>query len=181
MQLFLFFLTLGCILLLLAVAFATFVSNVRTRVPFVPTPRSIVRRMVDVADLEEGYRVYDLGAGDARLLTASKRSCRAIRAVGYEVAFGAWLLGKIRIWLTGTNISLRREDFFRHSFHDADVIFLYLTPYIMNALAEKLDRELRPGTRVISHCFQFANRAPKKTISVDLPFWGTQKIRVYEW
>lgn len=181
MQLFFFSLTLGCILVLLTVVGATFLSNIRTQVPFVPTPRRVALRMVSVAKLNEGDRVYDLGAGDARLLVAAKRACKGIRAVGYELALGAWLLGKCRMWLTGSNVLLKREDFFLHSFQDADVIFLYLTPMFMNALAKKFDGELRPGTRVISHCFQFSDRKPKRTHVVHMPLWGIQKIHVYEW
>lgn len=181
MQLFFFSLTLGCILVMLAVVGATFVSNVRTSVPFVPTPGRIVQRMVLAAKLREGDRVYDLGAGDARLLVAAKRACKGIRAVGYELALGAWLLGRCRLWFTSSNILLKREDFFLHSLKNADVIFLYLTPAIMNALVKKFDAELRPGTRVISHCFQFSDRKPMRTLFVHIPLWGIQKIHLYEW
>ena len=53
-------------------------------VPFVPTPRPIVRRMLSLADIKPGERLIDLGAGDGRIVTTAASEFGA-RALGVEL------------------------------------------------------------------------------------------------
>lgn len=149
-------------------------------VPYIPTPRKVVDRMVALAALKTGDRVYDLGAGDCRLLITAKRSVAGAQAVGYELSPVVWLLGRLRIARSGLQIALRFGDARKADLRDADCIFLYLMPKPMKELQEKFNRELKPGTCVVSYVFRFPDRAPEKTEKV--PWLGKERsVLVYRW
>ena len=63
---------------------------------------------------------------------------------------------------------------------DADRIFLYLLPSVMEKLEKKFDAELKPGTRVVSNSFRFPSRKPIEEIPIDWYKEG-RKLVVYEW
>ncbi len=159
----------------------TFLIHLWWGVPYVPTPMPIVRAMVQAAKLQPGETVYDLGAGDARLLIEAKRSQSGIRAVGFEVVPTIWLLGILRIVLSRVRVNFRCRSLFAQNLSDADVIFLYLSPSMMKRLEQKFDAELAPGTRVISNGFFFKGREPRETIHTPVFLWGKQRVFVYVW
>ncbi len=166
----------GVLLLLLA----TIAMHLWLGAPYVPTPMHIVRRMVALAELKSGDRVYDLGAGDARLLIAAKKQVPGITAIGYELVPTVWLLGTLRIFCSRTRIFWRMRDVRTADFHDADCIFLYLLPGVLEQLLPIFDQQLKPGTRVISSVFPLAGREPERMETVQ---WmgGERKVRVYRW
>ena len=168
------------IILLIALYVVTAIAYMRTCVPFVPTPSTVCAAMVRAAGLRPGQTVIDVGAGDARMLIAAKRVEPTIRAIGFELSFPVWLLGRLRIFLSHQDIVLRCGDARKQDLSSADVIFLYLGPGMMRHLEEKFDRELRPGTRVISHAFRFPRRQPVREERVLL---GRREktLLVYEW
>ncbi len=174
-------LLLGLVIALVVMVLLTAAYHVWRRVPYVPTPMVAVRAMVELAALTGGERVYDLGAGDCRLLIEAKRACPGIRAVGYEGAPLIWLLGKLRILLSGVGVELSARNFLVQDLSDAAVIFLYVTPGVMRTLSDKFTRELVPGTRVISHVFTFSGRTPHVVREVDVPLWGRKKVYLYRW
>jgi hypothetical protein len=173
---FLLLLTIGVILL-----FASVVFHLKCRVPFVPTPRRVIKAMIDLGELREGQLVLDLGAGDGRILSAAKRRCPGIRAIGYEGAIGVWLLARIRLWFLRDGVDVRREDFLKIDLSGANVIFLYLCIDPLRLLAPKFQRELRPGTRVISHAFRLPGIEPDFIHEVPMMLGGKTKVFVYEW
>ena len=163
------------ILLVLTIA-VTVIAHLFVPVVYVPTPRRIVERMVKAAKLRKGDIVYDLGAGDGRLLIAAKKKCPAIHARGWELIPTIWLLSRMCAWWAGVKVDLRCGNAFTKDVSDADVIFLYLFPDVMESLVWKFDRELKPGTRVISHTFRFPKREAVEVIECE-----KKKVYVYRW
>lgn len=159
----------------------TLFSHLWWSMPFVPTPPHIVAKMMKAAGLKAGDTVYDLGAGDGRLLIAAKKACPKIHAEGYEVALAVWLLGKLRIALSGQDISFRMKSLFAANLSDADVIFVYLLPSFMDRLSEKFAAELKPGTRIISYTFGFKDRKGQLIEGGEQLYWGKQRIFKYVW
>jgi precorrin-6B methylase 2 len=160
--------------------FVMLTTHLWVSVPYLPTPRKVVERMVVLAKLKPGDCVYDLGAGDGRLLVAAKRHAPEARAIGYELAPMVWLLGKFRIARSGQAVDLRFGDARKADLRDADCIFLYLLPDLMKELQAKFAQELRPGTRVVSYVFRFPDRTPEKTEKV--PWLGGERtVLVYRW
>lgn len=174
------YLLLGIALLLLLFVLVTALGNLAVRVPFVPTARRIAEEMVRFAKLKGNETVYDLGAGDGRILIATKRLHPHVRAIGWEFVPTVWLLGKLRIWWSGQDVSLRLGNALSQDVRDADCIFLYLFPEAMALLETKCDRELKPGTKVLSYVFRFPNHQP--FAQQEVPWMGkTRKLWLYEW
>jgi precorrin-6B methylase 2 len=160
---------------------ASVLFHLQCRVPFVPTPRRVIDVMVALAELKDGQLVLDLGAGDGRVLSIAKRRCPGIRAVGYEGAVGVWMLARVRTALLGGGVDVRRENFLKTDLSGADVIFLYLCIDALRLLVPKLQRELKPGTRIISHAFRLPGLEPDFTREVPMRFGGVTKVHVYLW
>lgn len=155
-------------------------TTVFLRAPYVPTPMKVTRKMVEFAELQGKEVIYDLGAGDARLLIEAKRQFPNCIAKGFELSPPVYLLGKFRIWRSRQKVILEMKNFFHRDVSDADCIFLYLMPGAMKKLQKKFEKELKPGTKIVSHAFTFPDRKPLKTMPVP---WlqGQKKVLLYEW
>lgn len=108
--------------------------------------------MLKMADLQEGETLFDLGAGDGRVLFTAAAGNR-VNAVGVEIDPVKCLLLNARIKLKGlgNRVQVVKGDFFAVSLAEANVVFLYLSPVAHNRLSEKLARELKAGARVVSY------------------------------
>lgn len=171
-------LTIVLLLLLILLGFCFW--HIFAPVPFVPTSAVMVKKMIQIAELQPSDIVYDLGAGDARILIAAKKDCEQCTAIGYEFLPSAYLQGRLAIWWNNVHVTLFRGSFFRANFANATVIFTYLFPNVMVALEKKFENELKPGTKIISHAFQFAQRTPVASYAIQ----DGRKVRdiyVYIW
>lgn len=155
------------LMLLLVVAFVlTVAMHAVLGVPYVPTPRSAVRAMVELVPWRGDENVYDLGAGDGRLLLEAKRLHPGIRAVGCEVVPTIWFLGVLRRWVAREDITLHLRSVFREDLRNADVVFLYLMPKLLERLMPKFERELRPGTVIVSRSFCLPGQHPIEEVPI---------------
>jgi SAM-dependent methyltransferase len=175
-------LIIGAVLVFLfLLAVTMFVQLFLLRVPYVPTRSKVAEAMVRLAELKPGDIVYDLGAGDGRLLLHATSLRPDITAIGYEIVPTVWFWGWLRSKVARSKVRMVLGDALQADLRDASVIFLYLMPHLMQTLEEKFDRELRPGTRVISNKFTFPGRTPAKVVEVPHISWGGKKVHVYEW
>jgi SAM-dependent methyltransferase len=126
--------------------------------PWVPTPRQLVRRMLSLAGVRPGEVVYDLGCGDGRVLVTAARGFGA-KAVGIEIDLSRflWSLAAITVLGLWRRVRLIRGDLFGQDLREADVVVTYLLQDTNDRLQAKLLRELRPGARVVSNTFRFAD------------------------
>lgn len=132
-------------------------------VPFVPTERSVIEKMVKLAQLKSGEKVYDLGCGDGRILEEALKQAR-VQATGIEVSkIIVWIAKGRSLW-NKTPIRFIRKNFFEHDLSDADVVFCYLFPGVMQRLQKKFEKELKPGARVLSYSFPMVEWNPVKTL-----------------
>lgn len=123
--------------------------------PFVPTGGRKVRRMLELAQLKKGEKLYELGAGDGRFVIAAAQ--RGVNAVGVEInPFQVWWCN-MRIALKGLSHTAKviRGNIFDQNLRSADVITCYLLPETNKRLQPKLLRELKPGARIVSNAFRF--------------------------
>jgi hypothetical protein len=177
------------IALLSIVALATMLGSLWVWVPYVPTPRKVVRRMVELANLKGNETIYDLGCGDARILIEAKKRYPGIRAIGFELPLGIFLLAKLRVWLARVDVNVHMRDYLKADLRDADVLFLYLVPEVLPALERKLQSELKAGTKIISHGFPLRGRSPAHEERCPLLSWSIfrasgrkgPRIFVYRW
>lgn len=131
-------------------------------VPWVPTRAKRIRKALQLAKLEAGETLYDLGAGDGRVLLMAVKEFGA-RAVGIEIGPVQCALGWLRILLSGSRrkARVRCGNFYRTDVTEADVVFVYLTSSQTTRLQKKLVRDLRAGTRVVSVAADFPDWQPE--------------------
>src|SRR6185503_8839232 len=136
-------------------------------VVFVPTPQPVVDAMLDLAQVKADDVVYDLGSGDGRIVIAAAK--RGARGVGIEMdpalvkkaaqdAAAAGVAGRARFLA---------QNLFDADIREATVVTLYLLQSINERLRPKLIRDLKPGTRVVSHVFNMGPEWPaERTVEI---------------
>jgi cyclopropane fatty-acyl-phospholipid synthase-like methyltransferase len=145
---------------------ATAMVNMLMMIPYIPSRKKVVERLLEVANLKKGEVIYDLGCGDGRILFEAKKKAD-IKAIGYEAAPIPYLLAKFKKFLTKSKVNIYMRNFFKVSLKEADVIFCYLGPDTMDRIAKKIKDECRKGTRIYSHTFQLPALKLKKNWPKD--------------
>jgi SAM-dependent methyltransferase len=137
-------------------------------VPFQPSPKPAVKQMLRLASVNAGDVVYDLGCGDGRIPIAASQLCGA-RGVGIDIDPQRIeeSLRNARDEGVLDRVAFRNEDFFQADISDATVVTLFLWPEVNLELRTKLRRDLKPGTRVVSYCWEVADWVPEQEIAVD--------------
>lgn len=132
--------------------------------PWLPTPKSKVRAMLEFANVGEGDTLYDLGSGDGRILIMAAKEFGA-KAVGIEAdpIRQMWSKLMIRRHNLRSQVQVLRGNFFNFNLEDASVVTLYLGVGVNNKLREKLATELKPGSRIVSHFFLLKDWNPTKS------------------
>ena len=141
---------------------AFFIRSMYTGAPSVPSSPAAVQAMCDLAGLEPGMTVYDLGSGSGRLLLAA--AARGARAVGLELDPFKVVQARLLAYASpdGGRISVLWRDFRDAELPEADVVFVYLTRGKMAGLREALRARLKPGALVVSNSFVFPGLAPER-------------------
>lgn len=146
-------------------------STIDDGAPFVPLAPEIVNRVVCLAEIKNGEVFYDLGSGDGRIVIAA--ALKGARAYGIEVSLlKVWYS---RLWLfflgLSKNAKIIHKNIFETDLSSANIISLYLLQETNDKLQEKLEKELKPGTKVISIAFDFPGWKPIK-IDPNGPVYG---------
>jgi SAM-dependent methyltransferase len=130
-------------------------------VPFVATPEVVVRRMLQLARVRPGEVLYDLGSGDGRIVIAAAKEFGA-RAFGVEIRKDLYEQSTARIKDLGLSdkAAIINASFYEVPLTDADVITMYLLTTVNERLKPKLEKELRPATRVVTHDFEVPGWRP---------------------
>lgn len=147
--------------LVLALASTAAAQAVKRDVPYVPTPHEVVERMLELADIEKGELMMDLGSGDGRIAIAAARDYGA-RAIGIDIDPQRIKEANENAKKEGVSdqVTFKQEDLFKTPIKDADVITMYLLTSVNAKLRPRLLEELRPGTRLVSHAFDMGEWEP---------------------
>ena len=131
--------------------------------PYVSSPLPVVRRMLTLAELKPSDIFYDLGSGDGRTLIMAAQEFGA-QAIGIELREDLVKRASSTILELGldSRIKIVQDDFFKVDLSPADVIFLYLTTSANDKVKPKLEQELKPRTRVVSHDYEILGWKPSK-------------------
>lgn len=135
--------------------------------PWIPTREKRIRKALQLAKLEPNEILYDLGAGDGRVLLMAAKEFGA-QAIGIEIGPVQCMLGRLRIWLSGhrprrgsrQRVWMRSGDFYKADISAADVVFVYATSSQTARLLPLLERQLHPGARVVSIAADFPDWQP---------------------
>jgi SAM-dependent methyltransferase len=137
-------------------------------VPYVQTPDEVAVEMLKLARVGRDDVVYDLGSGDGRVVIAAAREFGA-RGVGVEIDPTLVAESKARARRSGVSdrVTFFLEDLFHADLGGATVVTLYLSLELNRRLRPKLLRELRAGSRIVSHDFDMGDWTPARLISVQ--------------
>jgi len=146
--------------------------------PWVPLWKKDVRRMLTLAKVKPGEMVYDLGAGDGRIIIMASQEFGA-QSVGFEMSILPYCLAYIKILLSGLRgkTSLQYRNFFDQNFGQADVICTFLSPKAMEKLKPKFEAEAKPGCRIVSFAFHVPGWQAR---IIDQPNSKTTSVYLYQ-
>lgn len=139
-----------------------------TGAPYVPSTRSTAEAMLKLAKISSDTTVYDLGSGDGKLLNLAM-IYGAKKAIGYEINPFLVLASRFRFLLKPyrNKVQIYFKNFWHAKISDADVVFIYLLPWRMEKLKQKLLTEVKPGSLVVSNSFIFPNWKPYKSDPIN--------------
>jgi hypothetical protein len=138
-------------------------------VPYVPTPQIVVNQMLELAKVSGDDVLYDLGSGDGRIPITAAQKYNVRRGTGVEL--NPELVEESRANAETAGVSDRveflQQDLFKTDLSKATVVTLYLLPDVNLELRSKLLRELKPGTRIVSHDFDMGEWKPEQVVNVQ--------------
>ena len=143
--------------------------------PWVPTWQVDVDRALRLAQVKPGEGFYDLGCGDGKAVFAAAKL--GAKATGIEIAWPLYVFCQIKKLLCSSSARFRLGNLFHLDVSAADVIYIFGMPRtIQQKLRDKLERELKPGTRVVSYAFPIHGW---EAVSKDKPTPKQMSIYLY--
>jgi hypothetical protein len=153
-------------------------------VPFVVTPPNVVDAMLDLAKVSASDFVIDLGSGDGRIVIAAAKKHGA-RGLGVELDGGLVNDARREARRQGVadKVEFRAENLFVTNLEKATVLTSYLYPRLNIELRPNIFEQLKPGSRVVSHEFDFGNWKPDAQVTVKVPDkpYGPPRSEVFLW
>jgi protein-L-isoaspartate O-methyltransferase len=136
--------------------------------PYYPTPETIVLKMLQFGELKPGERMFDLGSGDGRIVIMAARKFKA-DATGIEFEKDLCKQSTDRIKSLGLESRARivNGDIMKQDYSSANLLTVYLLPGSNDKLRPLLEKQLKKGTRIVSHDFEFADWTPEKTQHIE--------------
>jgi len=137
--------------------------------PYFPTPEVIVDKMLQLAGVKQGEKVFDLGSGDGRIVIMAARKYKA-QAVGVELDEALVKQSTERIRTLGLAPTARivQGDLLLQDYTSADVLTIYLLPVAIEKVTPILEKQLKKGARVVAHDFEFFQwNPPAKILDID--------------
>jgi len=132
--------------------------------PYFKTSKKAIKEALKLADLKPNQKLYDLGAGDGKALIIAEKEFGA-EVVGFELAPIIYAVARLNLFFHGIKkAQLYYKNFYKQDLSRADIVFCFLSIHAMKRLKPKFEKELRPGTKIISYSFSLHGWTPKKVI-----------------
>jgi predicted RNA methylase len=136
--------------------------------PYYPTPPSIVQKMLEIGEVKSGEKLFDLGSGDGRIviMAASKFGADAT-GVELDDSLHRQSMEEIRKKGLSKKARIIHGDIFLQDYSSADVLTVYLLPSSNDKVRPLLEKQLKKGTRIVSHDFEFAGWKAQKVEHIE--------------
>ena len=136
--------------------------------PYVPTPEPIVMRMLELGELKSGEKMFDLGSGDGRIVLMAADRFHA-DSTGVEIDPKLARESRARLLKKRLQKIARivEGDILRQNYSSADLVTVYLFSNSNDKIQPLLERQLKKGTRIVAHDFEFRGWTPVKTEVIE--------------
>ena len=143
-------------------------KEVEKLAPYYPTPPAIAERMLTLGEIKPGQKMFDLGSGDGRIVIMAAQKFKA-DATGIELDDSLFKQSSEEIKRLGLDKTARivHGDIMQQDYSSADVLTVYLLPVSNDKLSPILEKQLKKGTRVVAHDFEFSAWKPDKVEHVE--------------
>ncbi|MBS1874374.1 MAG: methyltransferase domain-containing protein [Acidobacteria bacterium] len=136
--------------------------------PYFPTPLTVVEQMLKLGDLKPGEKMFDLGSGDGRIVIMAAQKFKAdATGVEFDEALVKQSLVKIKKLGLADRAHVIEGDIMAQDYSSASMLTVYLLSDSNEKVRPILERQLKKGTRVVAHDFEFAGWKPIKTVDID--------------
>lgn len=135
--------------------------QIKPDIGYIPTPPEVVDVMLTLAALTPADRLYDLGCGDGRIVIQAAQRF-GVPGVGIDIDPQRIREANQNAEQAGVSdrVVFRQQNLFESDFSDATVVILYLLPHLNLRLRPELLRQVRSGTRILSHDFDMGDWQP---------------------
>lgn len=147
--------------------------------PPLPTSSAAIKSVFDLMEKHQGKTFVDLGCGMGKMLAAVKKRFPRMEVEGYENWPTQFILARIILFFSGTKGKIFYKDLFHADLKNADIVYCYLYPELMEKLEKKLEKELNDDVVVISNSFPLPHWKPRETIITNPKKPEYKKIFVY--
>jgi uncharacterized protein (TIGR03000 family) len=139
----------------------------KVEIRWVPTPNDLVDEMIKLADVKDTDVVYEPGPGDARVLIAAAKK-GAKKCYGIEIDPDRVKASQEAVKKAGLEdkITIKQGDGLKADYSEATVIFMYMGDDFGREFGPVIQKQCKPGTRIVSHRFLMGDWKPDKTIPV---------------
>jgi SAM-dependent methyltransferase len=147
--------------------------------PWVPTHGKDLKRTLDLAQLKRGETFYDLGCGNGKVPIYIARHSQA-NTIGIELALPLYFICKLRqLFIRRPNLKFKFKNLYKENLNDAQVVYIFAdsADKLKGKIKIKLEKELRPGSRVITYAFPVSGWQPVK---ISKPRETDMSIYLYE-
>ena len=136
--------------------------------PYYPTPETIVQKMLQLGGLKAGEKMFDLGSGDGRIVIMAAEKFHA-NAIGVELDKELYRqsMDKIQSLHMQKTARIINGDILQQDYSSADLITVYLLPLSNDKVRPILEKQLKKGTRIVAHDFEFKDWKPEKVESIE--------------
>ena len=136
--------------------------------PYYPTPPSVVEQMLKFGDLKKGEKMFDLGSGDGRIVIMAAQKFGA-DATGVELDESLYKQSSAEIRRLKLDKTARiiHGDVTKQDYSSADLITVYLLPASNEKMRPILEKQLKKGTRIVSHDFEICGWTPQRTEHIE--------------
>jgi protein-L-isoaspartate O-methyltransferase len=136
--------------------------------PYYPTPPSIVEKMLQVGALKPGEKMFDLGSGDGRIVIMAAKKFKAdATGVEFDDALHRQSMAEIKKQGLVKTARIIHGDIYKQNYSSANLITVYLLPSSNDKIRPILEKQLKKGSRIVSHDFEFSDWKPEKVEHVE--------------
>jgi protein-L-isoaspartate O-methyltransferase len=136
--------------------------------PYYPTPEIIVEKMLRLGELKAGEKMFDLGSGDGRIVIIAAQKFKAdSTGVEFDDALYKQSMEKIKTLGLSAIARIIHGDLLKQDYASADLLTVYLLPMSNDKVTPILEKQLKKGTRIVAHDFEFSAWKPEKIEDID--------------